>query len=375
MSSSSSISPPPAQATTAHVPMQCPMLERSETNIHQTFTLPPQGPSTTAMPLQKANESETYFGYAQFLPSFHPLFPGPSLIENIFHTRRFVKDVNDAALLIEACVAGELQTMQDLPYGMTALPIRSGSVIVFAENSSKSLRVRWRDGALWSCSRICGPFLLYREVVCTKDAAGNPIPKAVSSVKEKKSPFTVSSVRANSRLVPCGLAKRTISLNGSDGNKYRVISYFYPQDVSSYYERSTNRQPSSLVTPSQLPLFQKYADRVQFNALPEMAPPAAASTIATPVIPSSVIPPRPSSVPSPVPPLVLLSSPRSSDVEYKESPTSSLRMAAVMRNSHHINAYHPYASANSSLLPPRKQFDRRWVEGPAILAPLVKHDI
>ncbi|KAJ3286818.1 hypothetical protein HDU79_006185 [Rhizoclosmatium sp. JEL0117] len=308
--------------------MQCPMLERSETNIHQTFTLPPQGPSTTAMPLQKANESETYFG--------------------------FVKDVNDAALLIEACVAGELQTMQDLPYGMTALPIRSGSVIVFAENSSKSLRVRWRDGALWSCSRICGPFLLYREVVCTKDAAGNPIPKAVSSMKEKKSPFTVSSVRANSRLVPCGLAKRTISLNGSDGNKYRVISYFYPQD---------------------LPLFQKYADRVQFNALPEMAPPAAASTIATPVIPSSVIPPRPSSVPSPVPPLVLLSSPRSSDVEYKESPTSSLRMAAVMRNSHHINAYHPYASTNSSLLPPRKQFDRRWVEGPAILAPLVKHDI
>ncbi|ORY53881.1 hypothetical protein BCR33DRAFT_711219 [Rhizoclosmatium globosum] len=333
---------------TAHVPMQCPMLERSETNIHQTFTLPSQGPSTTAMPLQKANESETYFG--------------------------FVKDVNDAALLIEACVAGELQTMQDLPYGMTALPIRSGSVIVFAENSSKSLRVRWRDGALWSCSRICGPFLLYREVVCTKDAAGNPIPKAVSSVKEKKSPFTVSSVRANSRLVPCGLAKRTISLNGSDGNKYSNF-YFYPQDVSSYYERSTNRQPSSLVTPSQLPLFQKYADRVQFNALPEMAPPAAASTIATPVIPSSVIPPRPSSVPSPVPPLVLLSSPRSSDVEYKESPTSSLRMAAVMRNSHHINAYHPYASTNSSLLPPRKQFDRRWVEGPAILAPLVKHDI
>ncbi|KAI9330867.1 Gti1/Pac2 family-domain-containing protein [Obelidium mucronatum] len=299
---------------------------------------------------------------SQPLQNSHELSPQPSETETFYG---FIKDVSDASLLIEACIAGHYKIMQDLPYGVTTLPIRSGSCIVFAESSAKSLRVRWRDGSLWSCSRICGPFLLYREVVCTKDGETRGIQE-----KERKNTFTVTSARPNSKIVPNGLAKRTISMNGSDGNKYRVISYFYPKDVASYYER--NQKESLLFTPSKLPEFQPFVDRAQVT-LPSESP-----SIAPPIIPSSATLFQqdhslsitlPSFQPSPPhrdsPTTVSSSSPTMEYYKPEERLPASRSLIT-----------HPYLRENNTSCPcggltgRRKQFDPSWINSPVYLSPL-----
>ncbi|TPX56705.1 hypothetical protein CcCBS67573_g09325 [Chytriomyces confervae] len=129
--------------------------------------------------------------------------------------------------------------------------IRSGTVLVFAENNHHSMMVRWRDGERWSPSRIHGQFLLYR----------------------------TTGARPNTRLVPNGFAKRTITLTGSDSKRYRVISYFYPSDVAHLYgdppEASiVARHPSdprvvppnvSLCTPAQIPSIKRFLARVRME--------------------------------------------------------------------------------------------------------------
>ncbi|KAI8615413.1 Gti1/Pac2 family-domain-containing protein [Chytriomyces sp. MP71] len=168
----------------------------------------------------------------------------------------FVRDTLDAQILVEACIKGLLPLIHDLPPGVSSLPIRSGTTIVFAENSDQSLRMRWRDGASWSCSRICGPFLLYREVEAMHRIAetrnvGRP------GGKEKCTLFVTTSVRKNTRLVVNGFAKRTISITSSvDGKRYRVINYFYPTEVEYLYSNKKHHH-ARLPVPSRLAFFEK----------------------------------------------------------------------------------------------------------------------
>ncbi|KAI8827622.1 Gti1/Pac2 family-domain-containing protein [Chytriomyces cf. hyalinus JEL632] len=153
----------------------------------------------------------------------------------------FVKDPEDAQILVNACVQGALPVIGDMPLaGSRTEPIRSGSVVVFCENS-ESMRVRWRDGILWSCSKISQQFLLYREVANSN--------AEVPQQRERHSNFVVQNVRPNTKLIPNGLAKRTISLRGADGFRYRIISYFHPRDVDHIYKqtaRGTLKRPSEL---------------------------------------------------------------------------------------------------------------------------------
>ncbi|KAJ3233807.1 hypothetical protein HDU81_001988 [Chytriomyces hyalinus] len=153
----------------------------------------------------------------------------------------FVKDPEDAQILVNACVQGALPVIGDMPLaGSRTEPIRSGSVVVFCENS-ESMRVRWRDGILWSCSKISQQFLLYREVANSN--------AEVPQQRERHSNFVVQNVRPNTKLIPNGLAKRTISLRGADGFRYRIISYFHPRDVDHFYKqtaRGTLKRPSEL---------------------------------------------------------------------------------------------------------------------------------
>ncbi|KAI8610019.1 hypothetical protein BC830DRAFT_784121 [Chytriomyces sp. MP71] len=174
-------------------------------------------------------------------PSLHP-----TSIETWFG---FIKDVRDAALLVESCIAGCHKPTGNLPVGMTSFPIRSGSTVVFPEGS-ESLRVRWRDGGNWSASKVHGSFLLYREVQLRNAMSPN--------IPERLSPFSVTAVRRQHTLVPGGFAKRTISMTGSDRKRYRVINYFLVQDVLAHYATNCSFQ-SPIRTPTQLPEFDRYA--------------------------------------------------------------------------------------------------------------------
>ncbi|KAI8610434.1 hypothetical protein BC830DRAFT_1145796 [Chytriomyces sp. MP71] len=136
------------------------------------------------------------------------------------------------------------------------------------------MMVRWRDGERWSPSRIHGQFLLYREVTSTRHDSNvrNELPETCTR-------FNTSGARPNTRLVPNGFAKRTITLTGSDGNRYRVISYFYPHDISHLYgdeisdvappttregSRGNRNVPAGVLlsTPAQNPNLKRFVSRI-----------------------------------------------------------------------------------------------------------------
>ncbi|KAI9324092.1 hypothetical protein BDR26DRAFT_926138 [Obelidium mucronatum] len=168
----------------------------------------------------------------------------------------FVRDKSDASILVEAVISGRLQAVSHFPTEPGGLPFRSGSLIVFCE----SKRVRWRDGGLWTTSKASGDFLLYREV-CPDDGA---LPSELEV--EDSLVFTTPNVRPQTRLVPNGMAKRTITLMGSDGLRYRVIGYFRPRDVEHYYRQTTQVPLVHLPLPSDIPHLSQLQ---RFNDLPQ----------------------------------------------------------------------------------------------------------
>ncbi|KAJ3024053.1 UNVERIFIED_CONTAM: hypothetical protein HDU68_008341 [Siphonaria sp. JEL0065] len=167
----------------------------------------------------------------------------------------FIKDATDASMIIEACVANMLQPLNIVPMSLSDLQIRSGTVLVFAENSSMGQMVRWRDGCRWSASRLQGPFLLYREVEASNNNSSMEVERDVR--------FVNTVVRGKTMFVANGMAKRTLTLTGSDGNRYRVISYFYPCDVGHLYgDPVVDKNSQMLACPSQLPEFSRFANKV-----------------------------------------------------------------------------------------------------------------
>ncbi|KAJ3073826.1 hypothetical protein HDU98_000568 [Podochytrium sp. JEL0797] len=127
--------------------------------------------------------------------------------------RGIVADELDSYLLIEACISNHLNALNVNPTSITSLNIQSGTCIVNQ-----------------------GAFLLYKEFD-----------------KDKK-------------IAPNGLSKRTITLTGSTGQRYRVISYFSPQDVNPLsISRSQMRQQGpdcKLQRPSDLLEFKKFLPRI-----------------------------------------------------------------------------------------------------------------
>ncbi|KAJ3132165.1 hypothetical protein HK100_005597 [Physocladia obscura] len=121
---------------------------------------------------------------------------------------------------------------------------------------------RDENGGNWTTSKLNEGFLLYRET--------EPLPEEFSSPQfpiETVPLFTAGSLKANTQLIPDGMAKRTISLTGSDGNRYRVISYFYPTDVESHYDNNRNegqlqKRKSFLKTPTEIPEFAVFGRHI-----------------------------------------------------------------------------------------------------------------
>ncbi|KAI9330854.1 hypothetical protein BDR26DRAFT_871022 [Obelidium mucronatum] len=129
--------------------------------------------------------------------------------------------------------------------------IQSGSVVVFAENNQFSQMLRFRDGRRWSPSRPQGPFLLYREVEAVTQQR---------RLKEASTRFTNVALRVNSQFVSNGLAKRTLRVLGSDGLKYRVISYFYPTDVEHLFQEG---KTGRLILPSNSQEFKPFISKLE----------------------------------------------------------------------------------------------------------------
>ncbi|TPX68835.1 hypothetical protein CcCBS67573_g07029 [Chytriomyces confervae] len=174
--------------------------------------------------------------------------------------RGYVKDTADAHALIEACIAGILRPLNTAPESLSHLRIRSGTCLVFGDDQSKHAdgkghTARWRDGGRWSRSRLQGPFLLYREVESTKNCApaedtySKFLLTVASTEAEQCTRFRNTVLRPQTRFVPNGLAKRTITLTGSNGLRYRVISYFYPPSVAHLYGDPVPAGASLLMRP------------------------------------------------------------------------------------------------------------------------------
>ncbi|KAJ3073824.1 hypothetical protein HDU98_000566 [Podochytrium sp. JEL0797] len=155
----------------------------------------------------------------------------------------WIRDRADAILVVEATIRGQLQSV--LPYMHSSCQIRSGSVVVFTQKSSEAHSIRWRDGGNWTTSKLSESFLLYREA----EPIGSPY-----RGRETCSLYPAGTLRPGTQLVPDGMCKRTITLTGSDGLRYRVISYFRPIDVEHHFFSTSTR--GFLMTPSLLPEFE-----------------------------------------------------------------------------------------------------------------------
>ncbi|KAJ3106916.1 hypothetical protein HK100_003668, partial [Physocladia obscura] len=150
----------------------------------------------------------------------------------------YIEDQADALAVIEATIAKILVPFTGSSVDMSQFKVRSGSVAVIPE-SCRFVK-RWRDGLKWSPSRAYGPFLLYRQIEAVKEKA-SPSEKlhGPSAIPGVEPLFTSKTLKAGTQIVDNGLTKRSISMKGSDGQRYRVISYYTPRDVIEMHKQTS----------------------------------------------------------------------------------------------------------------------------------------
>lgn len=110
----------------------------------------------------------------------------------------YVETVEDAVMIVEACRFGRLMRVKRRLLDKERQGIRSGSVFVFVERES-GIR-RWTDGKVWSPSRICGEFLIYRELESRQPPASRkaavPPPAAQPQVNWTEQVARILAVKA-----------------------------------------------------------------------------------------------------------------------------------------------------------------------------------
>ncbi|KAJ3281774.1 hypothetical protein HDU79_010510 [Rhizoclosmatium sp. JEL0117] len=190
----------------------------------------------------------------------------------------FVKETVDAYFLVEACVAGVLPCIKDVRILESPLRMRSGSVVVIADNE---LQQKWKDAKNWSIPKKDGSFMLSREI--QSPGCTTPI-----THRERSKLFTTNALKPGTKLLPNGLAKRTVSMNGSDGKRYRVISYFYPCHVQHLYTDKKSAGLGPLQIPSRQPKFERFMKEwMAFNAAKKQRQAMEAELTA---LPESIVP-------------------------------------------------------------------------------------
>ncbi|KAJ3067806.1 hypothetical protein HDU98_008988 [Podochytrium sp. JEL0797] len=141
----------------------------------------------------------------------------------------FLEDPMDALFVIEGCVRGELEAFRGTAREMARVDLRSGTVIVVPDDSVhiKRWRVQIENiPAATSAPTLTPPASKYAHLGVSKLTGIQPA-------------FSQHTLKPNTQLMPNGLTKRTITLEASDGLKYRVISYYTPEDVFDMYAHIT----------------------------------------------------------------------------------------------------------------------------------------
>ncbi|KAJ3353140.1 hypothetical protein HDU83_007120 [Entophlyctis luteolus] len=181
----------------------------------------------------------------------------------------FVEDDLDAILLVEASIANELPLFSGNSVAMAMLRVRSGTVVVLPEGS-RFLK-RWMDGLHWSPSRAHGPFLLYRQTESVESRSSPGSDDCLKKIAGINPTFAPTSLKCGQRIAPgksnpqrlyvimnalfrkAGLTKKSITVRGSDGRLYRVISYCAPSDVIKPFSRRDDASETTLLKPSRDP--------------------------------------------------------------------------------------------------------------------------
>ncbi|KAJ3287253.1 hypothetical protein HDU79_005845 [Rhizoclosmatium sp. JEL0117] len=169
----------------------------------------------------------------------------------------FIEDAMDALFVVQGTILGTLSAFVGTAEDMAKVEVRSGTVIVMAENNP--YLKRWRDGLKWSPSRAYGPFILYREIEAKGTNLTQPDEDLVKDIVALSGhtgsttgllpSFSERTLKPDTQLRKDGLTKRTISVNGSDGISYRVVAYYKASDVLSMMasERTQDLRGSQLL--------------------------------------------------------------------------------------------------------------------------------
>lgn len=127
----------------------------------------------------------------------------------------YVETVEDAVMIVEACRFGRLLRVKRRLLEKERQAIRSGSVFVFVERES-GIR-RWTDGKVWSPSRICGEFLIYRELESRQPPPNRkPQPTQINWTEQ------VAKIIAAKRAAAAKLSVDSATEEGTEGDETTV---------------------------------------------------------------------------------------------------------------------------------------------------------
>ncbi|KAJ3024311.1 UNVERIFIED_CONTAM: hypothetical protein HDU68_008244 [Siphonaria sp. JEL0065] len=173
----------------------------------------------------------------------------------------YVRNTVDCYLLVEAVVAGVLK-----PCSASAGIVRSGSVLVIPLDSAKA---KFVDNRYWSSARPQDNFKVTREAELVDNYY--EALKSRNDMNGRGNIFPFCPPRPGMRIIHRGLVKRSLSMNGSNGQLFRVISYAYQKDVEHLFNTKASAHRSLLLCPSQIPQYQQFISQwVQYNKLRKM---------------------------------------------------------------------------------------------------------
>lgn len=172
----------------------------------------------------------------------------------------FIRNTEDAALIIEACLRGGLQPVSRRPQESERPGlIISGNVFVFEPQASNICR--WTDGRKWSPSRGFGNFLYYREQADSvrkedKKKIVKRTPRSRSASNDLGSPpvshedrhLHGSLLESYDFKIP-GLMKKTFRATVG-ATVHHLVAYYDPDDVKAGHFFTPARDPTlSLLQP------------------------------------------------------------------------------------------------------------------------------
>ncbi|KAJ3078948.1 hypothetical protein HDU99_000258 [Rhizoclosmatium hyalinum] len=183
-------------------------------------------------------------------------------LEDVEHTNQtyygFIEDAMDALFVVQGAILGVLPAFTGTAEDMANVDVRSGTVIVMAENNPylKRWRVRWTQVVtvtgvwafhtvqvtLWGMMKL-QVTISSREIEAKGANSTQPNDDLIQEMINLSGhtgsttgllpSFSERTLKPNTQLRREGLTKRTISIKGSDGISYRVVSYYKASDVLS----------------------------------------------------------------------------------------------------------------------------------------------